>query len=149
MAVCGGSRCPFRPCPGAVGRTPEVHRKGGANVVSPLPDTKLSDVLDLEHLRRYTLMDESLERELLSLFRDQARTQYEAALTASDQDQFRFAIHTLKGTARAIGAVAVAKATETIERLRLNHIEARSHSEMQELARAIGAAETAIVGHLG
>ncbi len=118
-------------------------------MVSPLPDTKLSDVLDLEHLRRYTLMDESLERELLSLFRDQARTQYEAALTASDQDQFRFAIHTLKGTARAIGAVAVAKATETIERLRLNHIEARSHSEMRELARAIGAAETAIVGHLG
>jgi HPt (histidine-containing phosphotransfer) domain-containing protein len=118
-------------------------------VVSPLPDAKLSDVLDLEHLRRYTLMDESLERELLSLFRDQARTQYEAALTASDQDQFRFAIHTLKGTARVIGAVAVAKATETIERLRLNHIEARSHSEMRELARAIGAAETAIVSHLG
>ena len=117
--------------------------------VFPAPEANLDDVLDLAHLRRYTLMDESLERELLTLFREQARLQYAAALGAPDQDAFRLAIHTLKGTARAIGAVAVAQVTETIERLRLDHVEARSHAEMLELARAIGAAENAIQSHLG
>jgi HPt (histidine-containing phosphotransfer) domain-containing protein len=72
-------------------------------------------VFDLEHLRRYTLDDPALECELLSLFLSQAevaRSQLALAVSAAD---WKLAAHSLKGSALAVGAVAIANLSARIE----------------------------------
>jgi HPt (histidine-containing phosphotransfer) domain-containing protein len=71
-------------------------------------------VIDLDHLSRMTLGERSLEREVLALFDRQAeillgRIREDAATAGA-------AAHTLKGSARGIGAWAVAQAAEAVER---------------------------------
>lgn len=73
-------------------------------------------VLDREHLARYTLGDEQLEREVLGLFIGQVPETLAALDEArGDDDRFR-AVHTLKGSARAVGAVRLANVAERAER---------------------------------
>jgi len=74
-------------------------------------------VLDLEHLGRYTIGNRELEEELLRLFRAQLRTQSQILADARDAEAWRFATHTLKGVARAIGAWAIAATAEQLEQL--------------------------------
>lgn len=115
--------------------------------VPPLPQASGPTdpgILDLEHLRRYTLLDQGLERELLTLFREQATLQFDTAMSAADAAVFKLALHTLKGTARSIGATAVAKASEAVEHLKSDHIAVRSAIEMADLKRAIDAADRVI-----
>ncbi|MGE3830547.1 MAG: Hpt domain-containing protein [Parvibaculaceae bacterium] len=72
-------------------------------------------VFDLEHLRRYTLDDPGLECELLNLFLSQAeaaRSQLTLAVSAED---WKLAAHSLKGSALAVGAVAIANLSARIE----------------------------------
>ena len=69
--------------------------------------------IDLEHLRRMTLGDASLEREVLAMFAAQA-ARLIGMLAALPADAGALA-HTLKGSARAIGAFAVADAAESLE----------------------------------
>ena len=101
-------------------------------------------VLDLAHLRRYTLGDVHLEQELLGLFREQARTQFDLAAATDDAATFKLAIHTLKGTARSIGALEVSNASEALEPLNANPVLARSSPQMIRLRAAIVAVEQAI-----
>jgi HPt (histidine-containing phosphotransfer) domain-containing protein len=70
--------------------------------------------LDLEHLRRMTFGDASLEREVLAMFAGQA-TRLVGALGAMSPDAGRLA-HTLKGSAAAIGAFRVAEAAGALAR---------------------------------
>ncbi|MDJ1158494.1 Hpt domain-containing protein [Chelatococcus sp. SYSU_G07232] len=72
-------------------------------------------VLDRAFLAAQTLGDEDLARELLVLFRDQARLHLAAVRTTDNTKQRRDAMHTLKGAARAIGAGRVAAAAEAAE----------------------------------
>jgi len=69
--------------------------------------------LDIEHLRRMTLGDASLEREVLAMFSAQA-VRLIAALATLPEDAGALA-HTLKGSARAIGAFGVADAAQALE----------------------------------
>jgi HPt (histidine-containing phosphotransfer) domain-containing protein len=69
--------------------------------------------IDTEHLRRMTLGDASLEREVLAMFSAQAVSLI-ATLAALPADAGALA-HTLKGSARAIGAFGVADAAESLE----------------------------------
>lgn len=69
--------------------------------------------IDLEHLRRMTLGDAGLEREVLAMFSAQA-VKLAATLATSPPDAGALA-HTLKGSARAIGAFAVADAAGGLE----------------------------------
>jgi HPt (histidine-containing phosphotransfer) domain-containing protein len=69
--------------------------------------------IDIEHLARMTLGDASLEHEVLAMFSAQAVSLI-GALTALPADAGALA-HTLKGSARAIGAFAVADAAESLE----------------------------------
>jgi HPt (histidine-containing phosphotransfer) domain-containing protein len=74
-----------------------------------------SQVLDLEHLCRQTAGDRALERDLLALFRTQC-----ARLRLLIQDggppvQRADAAHSLKGSARAIGAVRLASIADRLE----------------------------------
>jgi HPt (histidine-containing phosphotransfer) domain-containing protein len=69
--------------------------------------------IDIEHLRRMTLGDTSLEREVLAMFSAQA-VGLVGALATLSSDASALA-HTLKGSARAIGAFGVADAAEGLE----------------------------------
>jgi HPt (histidine-containing phosphotransfer) domain-containing protein len=69
--------------------------------------------IDTEHLQRMTLGDAGLEREVLAMFSGQAvRLMLELAAPSSDRGAL---VHTLKGSARAIGAFRVAEAAEFLE----------------------------------
>ncbi len=69
--------------------------------------------IDLEHLRRMTLGDAGLEREVLAMFAAQT-VGLIGALAALPPESGALA-HTLKGSARAIGAFAVADAAARLE----------------------------------
>lgn len=69
--------------------------------------------IDIAHLRQMTLGELSLEREVLSLFADQSRDLMDR-LAGAPSDAPALA-HTLKGSARAIGAFAVADAAQSLE----------------------------------
>jgi HPt (histidine-containing phosphotransfer) domain-containing protein len=69
--------------------------------------------IDVDHLQRMTLGDASLEREVLTMFSAQAASLI-GSLAALPADAGALA-HTLKGSARAIGAFAVADAAGDLE----------------------------------
>jgi HPt (histidine-containing phosphotransfer) domain-containing protein len=69
--------------------------------------------IDIAHLRRMTLGDPALERDVLTMFLKQT-AQLSEALTAGLGDRATL-VHTLKGSARAIGAFGVAAGAEAVE----------------------------------
>ncbi len=69
--------------------------------------------IDFDHLSRMTLGDAGLEREVLAMFSAQS-AKLIGALAAMPADAPALA-HTLKGSARAIGAMAVADAAVRLE----------------------------------
>src|SRR5690348_4148336 len=69
--------------------------------------------LDLDHLRRMTLDDQALERDVLRMFLTQAGRLVEAL--AERPAEAGTLAHTLKGSARAIGALGVAEAAAAVE----------------------------------
>jgi HPt (histidine-containing phosphotransfer) domain-containing protein len=71
--------------------------------------------IDIEHLQRMTLGDASLEREVLAMFSAQAASLI-GALSVLPTDAGAL-VHTLKGSARAIGAFGVADAAGGLEAL--------------------------------
>jgi len=71
-------------------------------------------VIDLVHLARMTFGDRSLEREVLQLF-DRQVTMLVARAREGSPDDIAAVAHTLKGSARGIGAVRVAGAAESVE----------------------------------
>ena len=73
--------------------------------------------VDLVHLSRFTLGDTKLEHEVLELFRVQAGIYLERLKTAADPTGWREAAHTIKGSARGIGAWSVAEAAAAAEAL--------------------------------
>ena len=88
-------------------------------------------IFDRKHLRQYTSGDGALERELLGLFLGQftpIRTKLHGAATAND---WKFAAHTLKGSARSIGAPQIGALAEKLE---LMGFEAPADSRAQVLA---------------
>jgi HPt (histidine-containing phosphotransfer) domain-containing protein len=70
--------------------------------------------IDLVHLSRMTLGDQALERDVLVLFERQIRILMERIETAADPVAAA-AAHTLKGSARGIGAFALARAAAEVE----------------------------------
>ena len=70
--------------------------------------------IDLVHLARMTLGDRSLEREVLQLF-DRQATLLIARMRSTTPEDVATLAHTLKGSARGIGAWRVARAAEAVE----------------------------------
>ncbi|MCB1520330.1 MAG: Hpt domain-containing protein [Hyphomicrobiaceae bacterium] len=88
---------------------------------APTASERLDGPIDHEHLSRYTLGDKSLEIEVLELFDGEAPktlSNLRNALSAvpTDGRGWHVACHTLKGSARAVGAWRVAMAAEAAER---------------------------------
>jgi HPt (histidine-containing phosphotransfer) domain-containing protein len=96
--------------------------------------------IDIEHLARMTLGDASLKHEVLAMFSAQAVSLI-GALTALPADAGALA-HTLKGSARAIGAFAVADAAESLEALIRNGEDPAQG--LSELKHAVAQARMAI-----
>lgn len=82
-------------------------------VVAP-PLSPVDRAIDLEHLSRMTLGERELEREVLRLFDCQADMLLVRMRDAAPAAISAYA-HTLKGSARGIGAWAVARAAGDVE----------------------------------
>lgn len=77
--------------------------------------------IDCDHLSRYTLGDRELEQEILQLFADQAQITLAKLRTAACAKSWYDAAHTLKGSARAVGATEVAGAAHDAQAAGHNH----------------------------
>jgi HPt (histidine-containing phosphotransfer) domain-containing protein len=102
-----------------------------------------SEPLDRAHLARYTLGDTSLEQEVLSLFLGQMPTYLADLSSARDEQAFKAAAHTIKGSARAIGATGLASAAEIAE---LNG--AGGADRRRETAAAVATAFAEVARHI-
>ena len=71
--------------------------------------TGVSAPLDLAHLRRFTVGNRALEREVLQLFSEQAPKTLVSMQLARVEKTWRDAAHTLKGSAFAVGANEIAR----------------------------------------
>ena len=79
------------------------------------PDTPI----DWAHLSRFTLNDRALELEVLGLFAAEAPRYLARMQLATDRKDWIEAAHTLKGSARAVGAWAIAECAQAAEALEL------------------------------
>jgi HPt (histidine-containing phosphotransfer) domain-containing protein len=96
--------------------------------------------IDFAHLNRMTLGDGGLEREVLAMFSAQAaRLVGQIAALAGNAGGLA---HTLKGSARAIGAFAVADAAGRFEEALARG--ADTAEPLTELGKAVALARTAI-----
>ena len=73
--------------------------------------------LDVEHLHRFTGGDIELEEEIFELFLTNGERYLQTIATAHNVDARRIAAHSLKGSARGIGAAQVEFAAEKLEDL--------------------------------
>lgn len=105
-----------------------------------LSDVRLNvdpQVLNLAHLAQYTCKDTALENELLGLFKDQAILQFENVEQAGCKDDWVMAVHTLKGSARSIGAGQVADLSANLEKVGFDGIAADKHAVVHSLKHAV------------
>jgi HPt (histidine-containing phosphotransfer) domain-containing protein len=79
--------------------------------------TSASHPIDLVHLSRYTLGERALEREVLELFSTQSLVYLEQLKQSRTDLDWKNAAHTIKGSARALGAWRVAEAAQRAEGL--------------------------------
>lgn len=87
----------------------EVLTGGDAERASPY-------AIDHTHLRRYTMGDLQLEREVLDLFACELPKTMTSLKSAETELEWRVAAHTLKGSARAVGAWRIAAAAVAAEK---------------------------------
>jgi HPt (histidine-containing phosphotransfer) domain-containing protein len=72
------------------------------------------EIIDLHHLRRMTLGDRGVEREVLMLFQGQITTAL-ARLALADLSEIASIAHALKGAAGGVGSSKVAEAAGALE----------------------------------
>jgi HPt (histidine-containing phosphotransfer) domain-containing protein len=96
--------------------------------------------INMEHLQRMTLGDASLEHEVLAMFSAQA-VRFIGTLATLPADASALA-HTLKGSARTIGAFQVADAAECLEAVMQNGDDPAQ--ALADLNDAVAQARTAI-----
>jgi HPt (histidine-containing phosphotransfer) domain-containing protein len=96
--------------------------------------------IDFEHLQRMTLGDASLEQEVLAMFAAQSAKLIGTLATLPAEAGAL--VHTLKGSARAIGAFGVGEAAARLETALANGFE--PSDALAELSEAVALARTAI-----
>jgi HPt (histidine-containing phosphotransfer) domain-containing protein len=113
------------------GQTPEG-RKGSLRPV------------DLVHLSRFTLGERELEREVLELFCTQSLIYLERLNEAQSDKDWKDAAHSLKGSARAIGAWRTAEAAERAEALSGEALASSRALSIREVESSLSEAKTYI-----
>ena len=93
------------------GRTLEVCKTSRSD------NSSTDDAIDRDHLAKYTFGNRDLEDEILVLFAEQAMKLFDQLSGAGSQPDWAFATHSLKGSARAVGAWKVAQSAERLEQL--------------------------------
>jgi HPt (histidine-containing phosphotransfer) domain-containing protein len=109
-----------------------------------------SQPVDLTHLARYTLGDRALEREVLELFCTQSVLYLEQLRAALSDKAWKEAAHSLKGSARAVGAWRAAQAAERAEALQgdgLTQFRAARIGEIEASLREAEAYITTLLKH--
>jgi HPt (histidine-containing phosphotransfer) domain-containing protein len=86
----------------------------GSSAVASPDRERTPTVIDETHLERMTLGDRRLEREVLELFVRQTTIML-GRIVGADPALAAASAHTLKGSARGIGAWRVARAAELVE----------------------------------
>jgi HPt (histidine-containing phosphotransfer) domain-containing protein len=124
-----------------------VLSKAGIDQVSAPSVAPADDAIDIEHLARMTLGDRGLEREVLQLF-DRQVDILMPRLTGDDPAATAGAAHTLKGSARGIGAWAVATAAEAVEQLAGSRNRAEFASSVRRLVAVTDQVRVAIASRL-
>lgn len=103
-----------------------------------LPASPFSEVpIDHVHLARYTFGNRALEIEVLHLFADQAPDYLEGLRNAVTEKAWRDAAHTLKGSARAVGAFRVADRAERAEALKTSIDQRARLAAIEAIAEAL------------
>ena len=92
--------------------------------------------VDLDHLARQTLNDDSLEREVLGLFLSQTEMFLARLRSARTAESWRLAAHTIKGSARNIGAWHLAEVAQAAEEV--NPAECRAAAMADQVADVLG-----------
>jgi HPt (histidine-containing phosphotransfer) domain-containing protein len=131
-------------------------RDFGARAAASSPDAAADDPhmrpIDLVHLSRQSLGDRALETELLTLFERQAE-QIAARLTTSSANRERRwchdLAHTLKGSAQAVGAMAVTTAAQAYEEALYGAGEPAVMAARDALLAAVAQARSAVLELLG
>jgi HPt (histidine-containing phosphotransfer) domain-containing protein len=118
---------------------------------SPVPSRadreRKPNVIDENHLTRMTLGDRRLEREVLELFVRQNTIMLDR-IVGAELPLAAAAAHTLKGSARGIGAWRVARAAEFLEQAAMAGSEADVDEAVTELKSASLEASAAIGARL-
>ena len=124
----------------------EVSQRALDTVPSP-PLVPADRPLDLVHLSRMTLGDRALERDVLTLFERQIGLLMERIETAS-LPVAAAAAHTLKGSAKGIGAFALAKAAAQVEEAAMSGDAVGRSKGVDSLRMAVRDAKAEIAGLL-
>jgi len=104
--------------------------------------------VDLVHLSHYTLGERALEREVLELFCTQSVLYLEQLRAAMSDKAWRDAAHSLKGSARAVGAWRAAQAAERAEALHGDGLTQFRADRIGEIEASLREAEAFIVSLL-
>ncbi len=83
------------------------------------PTSAFTRPIDLAHLTRQTMGDRTLEIEILCMFAKQLSGS-RASISKANADERKRIAHTIKGTARSVGAFSVGDVAERIEKAPLN-----------------------------
>jgi HPt (histidine-containing phosphotransfer) domain-containing protein len=112
----------------------------------------LETPIDWAHLSRFTLNDKALEHEVLGLFAMDAPRYLAKMVGARGRKDWIEAAHTLKGSARAVGAWSVAEYAEAAEALQLTarseHTDLAGSRSMSEALDKLGRAVRATVAYI-
>jgi len=105
--------------PQAIADKPQAAEKPAAPLqkCALRPGRRTDRPVDIPHLDRYTLGNRELESEILTLFADQLPVFTNQLATAATQKDWHHAAHGLKGSARAIGANALADLAASAEQV--------------------------------
>ncbi len=104
---------------------------GTSDLLAPPAESHTPTVIDEDHLARMTLGDRGLEREVLQIFVRQCAAMLKR-IAGADPVIAAAAAHTLKGSARSIGAWRVAEAAARLEEAAIG----RSSKEAMSAAAA-------------
>ncbi len=104
--------------------------------------------IDFEHLRQFTAGDVALEREVLGVFVEQTDMWLRVLQQSCDGEAWKDAAHTLKGSARGVGAWKVAELCEKAEALANDGCAAERSITLGDLKSAVDDAVQFINGHL-
>jgi HPt (histidine-containing phosphotransfer) domain-containing protein len=100
--------------------------------------------VDLVYLSRFTLGERALEREVLELFCTQSFVYLERLNDAQSDKDWKDAAHSLKGSARAIGAWRTAEAAERAEALSGEDLPGARALSLREVESSLTEAKTYI-----